>query len=123
MNKVLQFSKQNYKMIIKLILILFLLYWIIYVLTPMIKMSELSVYKIQDLQKQISNFEINQKKMDSLIVNYTEEIHQIEGELTRIKSEKTVIKEIYHEEINRVDSYNDRQLDSFFAKRYGYYPR
>jgi septal ring factor EnvC (AmiA/AmiB activator) len=123
MNNVLDFLKKNYKSIIKVGLLLFVLYWLVFVLTPSVKMSELSVYKIQELQQQITDFEQNQKKMDSLIGNYTKEIGQIESELKRIKTQKTIIKEIYHEEINRVDNYDSRQLDSFFARRYGFYSR
>lgn len=123
MHKVLDFIHKNYKWILQIIFGVFVLYWLIFFLTPKIRMSEIEKSQMDSLNVLIKSIHNSQAKLDSSISEYGKEIDLVEDRIQKIKSEKTIIKEIYHEEIDRVSSYNDRQLDSFFTKRYGYTPR
>lgn len=123
MYKVLDFIKKNYKWILQLIFGVFVMYWIIFFLTPKIRMSEVEKSQMDSLSILIKSIHNSQAKLDSSISEYGKEIDLVEDRIQKIKSEKTIIKEIYHDEISRVSNYNDRQLDSFFTKRYGYTPR
>jgi hypothetical protein len=115
-----KFILANYKTVIKIAFALFLLYWIIYILTPNIKMSADSKEKIDALNIQIDSLEAGQKRLDENIKVFNQEIIKVDKKISNIKQEKTIIKEIYHEKITDVDNYTDDELDSFFAKRYGY---
>ena len=115
-----KFILANYKTVIKIAFALFLLYWIIYILTPNIKMSADSKEKIDALNIQIDSLESGQKRLDENIKVFNQEIIKVDKKISNIKQEKTIIKEIYHEKITDVDNYTDDELDSFFAKRYGY---
>ena len=115
---ILNFIKGNYKTILKGLVVLFILYWVIYVLTPTMKMSVQEKQKIDSLNIIIKEIYKDQQKLDSNIVAYNKKIDEVDNHIDKIKGQKTIIKEIYHEEINRVDSYTDNDIDSFFADRY-----
>ena len=118
MKTIKNFIIKNYKSIIKVGFGLFIIYWIIFFLTPNVKMSIKDREKIDSLNKIIKDIYTDQKKLDSSISQFTKEVDKIDNNIATIKSQKTIIKEIYHEEINRVSNYNDVQLDSFFANKY-----
>lgn len=118
MSKILNFISTNYKTILQLGFGIFVVYWMIFFLTPKIEMSEVDRYKIQQIDEFVKKTYENQLKLDSSIKEFNEEIEVVEMNIKRIKGEKTVIREIYHEEINRVNEYSDKQLDSFFTNRY-----
>jgi archaellum component FlaC len=99
---------------------LFLLYWILFFLTPKIQMDVESKQKIDSLTTFVKNIENEQKVLDDKIDGYGQDINNVENNITKIKSQKETIREIYHEQINSVNTYNDAQLDSFFTNRYGY---
>lgn len=121
LKKVVDFFKSNYKFLIYAGLGLFLLYWILFILTPKIEMSAESKQAIDSLNTHIQVIEDAQKELDGKIEEYGQEINQVENRIAEIKSQKTTIKEIYHERISSVNSYSDQQLDSFFTERYGYF--
>lgn len=121
LKKVVDFFKSNYKFLAYVALGLFLLYWILFILTPKIEMSAESKQAIDSLNTHIKVIEDAQKELDGKIEEYGQEITQVENRITEIKSQKTTIKEIYHEKISSVNNYSDKQLDSFFAERYGYF--
>ena len=115
---ILNFIRGNYKTIIKGLVGLFILYWVIYVLTPTMQMSVQEKQKIDSLNIIVKEIYKEQQKLDSSIAGYNKKIDEVDNHIGKIKSQKTIIKEIYHEEINRVDSYTDNDIDSFFANRY-----
>jgi len=117
------FITNHFKTILMVLLGLGLLYWVIFVLTPVMKMSGEEKAKIDSLNNMIKGIYKDQDRLDSVIVNYNKEVETVDKHITEIKNEKTIIKEIYHEQINRVDNYSDHELDSFFTVRYGYYPK
>lgn len=123
MNKIFDFISKNFKTILQLAFGVFVLYWLIFFLTPKIEMSEVEKQKIQEIDEFVKKTYENQKKLDSAINQFNEEIDLVENNIKRIKGEKTIIREVYHEEITRVNNYSDTQLDSFFTNRYGLNPR
>ena len=100
------------------IAILFTAYWIFFVLTPNSELAEQTYKKIDSLNNNIKVLEEAQKKLDSNITNFNNQITELDKGIDRIKNQKETIKEIYHETINNVDNYNGNQLDSFFTNRY-----
>lgn len=94
------------------------LYWMFFIMTPNSKLAEETYKKIDSLNHNIDSVENINRHLDSQIVNYNTQISQIDSGIDRIKNQKTIIKEIYHEKINDVDNFNSNQLDEFFTKRY-----
>jgi cell division protein FtsL len=119
----LNFVKRNYLTILKIIGGIFILYWMVFILTPDVKMLESQQERINDLNTLIIQKESEQKKLSIEIANFNAQIKILDSNISKIKGEKTIIKEIYHEAVNNVDNYSDAQLDSFLAKRYNYYTR
>lgn len=122
-NIVLDFLKFHYKTILKIVFGLFIVYWLLFFLTPKVQMAAESKQLIDSLNVEIKEIEKKQDSLSNSILEYKEEINLLDEHITTIKSQKTIIKEIYHEEIKRVNNYTDHELDSFFTVRYGYYPR
>ena len=120
LNVIWNFVKTHFKSITMAIFGLFLLYWILFFLTPKIQMDVESKQKIDSLTTFVKNIENEQKVLDDKIDGYGQDINNVENNITKIKSQKETIREIYHEQINSVNTYNDAQLDSFFTNRYGY---
>lgn len=114
--------KDNLFTVLKIIGVIFLIYWIMFVLTPNVKMSAESKAMIDSLNSNIKRYEEENKKIDSIISNYYVEISKIDNAIDSIKRQKTIIKEIYHEKIISVDTFSRAQIDDFFSKRYGHHP-
>ena len=112
------FLVNHYLTIIKVLIGLFILYLLIFFLTPRIQMSAEERAQIYSLNNVVKNIYKEQQKLDSSIDVCNKEIKQINDKISKIKCQKTIIKEIYHEEINRVDSYTDNDINRFFADRY-----
>ena len=116
----MSFLKNNITSVLFFIFILSVIGWIYFIVTPSIEMSNESLKKIDSLNKTILLIEGEQHKIDSQLVKYNKEIDGIDENISNIKSEKTIIREIYHEKINSVNTFNTNQLDSFFSSRYNY---
>jgi hypothetical protein len=115
---ILNFFKNNYKTILKVIVGLFILYWALYIVTPSIKMSNKEKQKIDSLNIVIKEIYKEQQKLDSSIADYNKKIDEVDNHIGKLKTQKTIVKQKYHEEINRVDSYTEPELDGFFSDRY-----
>ena len=113
---------KNFKTIVFIVFGVFILYWMMYVITPNVKMSAESKAKIDSLNNNIKKYEEENKKLDSTIVMYIEQISKIDSAINNIKKQKTIIKEFYHEKIISVDTFSRSQVDDFFTKRYGHHP-
>ena len=118
MQTVLNFLKGNYKTLIKVAFGLFILYYLIFFLTPRVQMAADEKVKIDSLNLMIKGIELEQKKLDSTIQGYNEKIDEVDNHIDKIKGQKTIVKEIYHEKINSVDKLTSPELDSFFSNRY-----
>lgn len=117
------FLVKHFKTILMVLFGLGLLYWVIFVLTPVITMPDKEKSKIDSLNNMIKDIYKDQNKLDSSIVNFNGQISSVDSHISEIKNQKTIIKEIYHEQINRVDNYTDYELDSFFTVRYGHFEK
>lgn len=76
--------------------------------------------QLDSLQKVTVALQKQQKSYDSIISSEEQKIKELDYQLDNIKEKTTIIKEYYHEQSKAADSYTPTQLDSFFAKRYGY---
>lgn len=79
--------------------------------------------KIIPIDKFIDDNNKNIERLDSIVSKISVKIDSVRTNISEIEKEKIIIKEIYYEKIDRVSSYNDAELDSFFSNRYGYSPR
>jgi len=69
----------------------------------------------------IKGIEKKQIFLNDKIQNFNKEINSVEMKIEQIKFNKNIIKEIYYEKINSIDTYNDVKIDSFFTNRYSDY--
>lgn len=120
LNKVIEFIKNNIKTILQVGLGLFLLYWIIFVLTPKSGLTVEEKHKLDSLNNQINVLHEDNKNLENQIEVYNEKIEKVDNNINKIKGQKTIIKEIYHEKIDGVDKLTLDELDSFFTNRYKY---
>lgn len=120
--KVKDIINNNLNFTIKTLIVLFVIYWFFYFTTPKTTMSDEDRNKVDSLLTRIELLMEKQKKLDENISKFEGNIKIINDSITKIKKEKLIIREIYYEEINRVRNFDDKQLDSFFTTRYGYYP-
>jgi hypothetical protein len=56
--------------------------------------------------------------LENKVEGINKEVMKIDENISNIKTNKSKIGKKYHEEINRVDRYSERELDSFFSNRY-----
>jgi organic radical activating enzyme len=107
---------------LKLLIILFLLYGFFYFLKPNTSMSDEDKKRIDSLIIKVDVLSKEQEKIDTNIINFENDVNNITTKIDKLKKDKTIIREIYHDEILRVSNYNDVQIDSFFTARYGQNP-
>lgn len=112
------FIGTHYKTILMVLFGLFILYWLFFILTPSVTMSKEDRTKIDSLNVLIKEINKDQEKLDSKIEGINQDIDKVDNHIDKIKGQKTVVKEIYHEEITRAGSYTEPELDSFFTNRY-----
>lgn len=118
--KFLDFLKVNYKVIFLGIIGLFVLYYLIFLITPNVKMSSEQTKKIDSLNMVIKKMNEDNLRLEKKITDFNIEIQDINNNINNIKGQKTIVKEYYHEKINSVDKLTIRELDSFFSNRYKY---
>lgn len=118
LNNAGSFLSKNYKTFLFIGIGLVALYWVIYVVTPSITMSQKEKQQIDSLNNVIKEIYQHQSKLDSTILDLNKEIDQVDNDIDKIKNKKTIVKKEYHEKINRVDTYTEPELDSFFSDRY-----
>jgi hypothetical protein len=117
---IINFLIKNYKTILSGVFGVYILYYLVFFLTPRIKMADEQKQKLESLNNMVQEIEKKQKKLDSNISNFNIKITEIDFNIDKLKGEKTIIREIYHEKISGIDKYSNPQLDSFFANRYNY---
>ena len=76
--------------------------------------------QLDSLQKVTVALQKQQKSYDSIIYSEEQKIKELDYQIDNVKEKTIIIKEYYHEQSKAADSYTPTQLDSFFAKRYGY---
>lgn len=118
MNKILEFLTKNYQTIIKFCFGLFILYYLVFFLTPNVKMSSSQKQQLDSLNVVIKQLHDDNLKLEDKISDFNKEINEVDQNISKIKNQKTVVKEIYHEKISNVDKLTERSVDSFFTNRY-----
>ena len=123
MNKISNTIK-NWLPIVKIIqyiaIVIIILYFVIQLLTTKREISSDFKAQLDSLQKVTVALQKQQKSYDSTISLEEEKIKELDYQIDHVKEKTTIIKEYYHEQSKAADSYTPTQLDSFFAKRYGY---
>jgi hypothetical protein len=75
---------------------------------------------LDSLKKENVKLTEAQRKMDSVNAQYEVHINIIDSKLDTLTLRTVVVKEYYHDVIDKSRSYNNKQIDSFFKKRYKY---
>jgi NADH:ubiquinone oxidoreductase subunit 3 (subunit A) len=114
----MEFFKKNWFQIFMILTISTIIYCLFFKITPGLSKKEETERKLDSLNLSIKKIELEQKKLDTLIMDYNKKIVEYDQNIQKIKSQKTIIKEIYHAKINSVSGYNNNQVDSFFSDRY-----
>jgi hypothetical protein len=109
-----------FKIIQYIAVVIVLLYFAIQLLTTNKEISSNFKAQLDSLQKVTVTLQKQQKSYDSTILIEQEKIKELDYQIDNVKEKTTIIKEYYHEQSKAADSYTPTQLDSFFAKRYGY---
>ncbi len=116
--KIIDILKTNYKTILKVIFGLFILYYIIFFLTPRVQMAADQKQQLDSLNVVIKQLHEDNLKLENKISDFNSEIDKVDESIGKIKNQKTIVKEIYHEKISNVDKLTTGEVDSFFADRY-----
>jgi septal ring factor EnvC (AmiA/AmiB activator) len=107
---------------LKLVLLFILLYGFFYFMKPNTSMSDEDKKRIDSILIKVDVLSKEQEKIDTNIALFENDVQRISNKIDKLKKDKTVIREVYHEEILRVSTFNDAQIDSFFTARYGHNP-
>lgn len=97
---------------------LFVLYWIIFILTPAVKMSEESIVELKKIDEEIETLNLENQILQSEIVNFQNEIVNVNENLEEIKDIKESIGNDYGKKITSARSYNHDELVRFLSERY-----
>jgi outer membrane murein-binding lipoprotein Lpp len=81
-------------------------------------MSDVDRAKLDSLTNIVNQMNKEQDILENKVEGINKEVMKIDENISNIKANKSKIGKKYHEEINRVDRYSERELDSFFSNRY-----
>jgi len=117
-NLFLNFFKQYYKQVGIALLVLFVLYWIIFILTPSAKMSDVAVQELKKIDEEIETIKLEQNILYTEIQQYEEQLQGMDENISQINDNQNRIAGEYGEKINAARSYDYQQLVTFLAERY-----
>ena len=117
-NLIISYIKNNYKSILIFVVCLFILYWMIFVLTPLSKMSEEARFEIRELNTKIESVEKQQEKIQTEIKKYEVKINETNDNIQKIKEIRIKVGNEYGKKIISVGSFTDDELTKFFTDRY-----
>lgn len=112
------FILNHYKTISIVLGGLFLLYWIVFILTPAVQMSEQSAQELKKIDENIENLEFENKILQSEIVEFQEQIESVNENIEEIDDIKVTLANDYGKKINNARSYNHDELVRFLSERY-----
>jgi len=116
----MELIKKYWKHAIGVILAIGVLYGVIYLATPKPEMSELDKYKLEQLDKDINLIIENQKKLDKQIEGYKKELSHIDSTIAKVRNQKTIVKEYYKEQGEKISGMKPSEVDKLFHDRYKY---
>lgn len=117
-NSVMNFFKQYYKQVGIGLLVLFVLYWVIFILTPSMKMSGEAVQELKKIDEEIETIKLEQNILYTEIQHYEEQLQGLDENISQINDTQNKIAGEYGEKINAARSYDYQQLVAFLAERY-----
>jgi predicted PurR-regulated permease PerM len=100
------------------LLVLFVLFWVIFILTPSMKMSAGAVEELKKLDEDIETIKLEQNILYTEIQQYEEKLDIMDENLEKINDTKNQIAGEYGEKINVARGYDHQQLVTFLAERY-----
>jgi predicted PurR-regulated permease PerM len=115
---IVDFFKQYYKQVGIGLLVLFVLYWLIFILTPSVEMSNVEVEEIKKLDQEIGTIKLEQNILYNEILQYEEQLDVMDENISQINDTQNKISGEYGEKINAARSYDYQQLVAFLSKRY-----
>jgi peptidoglycan hydrolase CwlO-like protein len=115
MESIGKFINKYYKAILAILLGIGILYLC---LPTTSTMSDVDRAKLDSLTNLVNQINKEQDSLENKVEDINKEVVKIDENISNIKANKTKIGKKYHEEINRVDRYSERELDSFFSDRY-----
>ena len=115
MESIRKFISNYYQIILAILLGLSILY---FVQPTTGTMSDVDRAKLDSLTNIVNQMNKEQDSLENKVEDINKEVVKIDENISNIKSNKSKIGKKYHEEINRVDRYSERELDSFFSNRY-----
>lgn len=121
-DKLMNIFREYLPYVVKLAIGLVSLYLFFYITTPSTEMSDKDQARIDSLIQKVEKIREEQLKLDNEILGHEKEVSIIADSILKLKNSKKTIQNIYNEEINRISTYSDEQVDSFFSTRYGYTP-
>jgi len=116
----MEYITKYWKYVVAIIIGVVLLYGIVYLATPKPEMSELDKYKLEQLDKDINLIIENQKKLDKQIEGYKKELSHIDSTIAKVQNQKTIIKEYYKEQGEKISDMKPSEIDKLFHDRYKY---
>jgi len=117
-DKIIPIVKTYYKQIGIGLGFLFVLYWVIFVLTPSVKMSAGAVEELKKIDEDIETIKLEQNILYDEIQQYEEKLVVMDENLKTIKDTKNQIAGEYGEKINVVRGFDHNQLVTFLSERY-----
>jgi predicted PurR-regulated permease PerM len=117
-DSILSFFKNYYKQVGIGLLVLFVLYWVMFILTPSVKMSNVAVEEIKKLDEEIGTIKLEQNILYTEIQQYEEQLQGMDENISQINDTQNKIAGEYGEKINAARSYDYQQLVAFLSKRY-----
>ena len=112
------FLFKYYKTILIVFGSLFVFYWLIFILTPAVKMSEQSVEELKKIDEEIETLNLENQILQSEIVGFQNKILNVNENLEEIKDIKESIGNDYGKKITDARSYNHDELVRFLSERY-----
>lgn len=97
---------------------LILFYWIVFILTPAVQMSEESIQGLKKIDENISNLEFENKILQSEIIEFQEQIVNVNENIEEINKTKITLANDYGKKINNARSFNHDELVRFLTERY-----
>jgi predicted nucleic acid-binding Zn-ribbon protein len=74
--------------------------------------------KIDMIQKEIDSVQVVNEKLTEQIVLIDKELTNIDGDISKVTKNITIIKNQTNEKIDSVNNYNFSDLEKFFTERY-----
>lgn len=114
------FFMKYFREILLVVLVATVVFLLVKIFTPTPDKSELLKYKLEELDKKISDIKQKQKQLDDSIKFYKKDIEIIDRNIENIRSEKTTINNYYQIKDKEIPKWTNKQVDSAFRTRYNY---